>query len=186
METASVGAGVAASGQYTWNRSGGPKTQSSSGAGPGSSCLVLMCRRGLRARRSPGPSPMVTAPPPCGDRPRVSVPPELSAMRRAMSRPGPVEPPLDSVRVDSLRRPASRCAPSPSRFMGDNETRMYVKRPPRAVQGGPVSAPDDGYLRLAAIRSVRLGMKLAVECRGRNCAPFPANHGVFSHARQPC
>jgi len=40
------------------------------------------------------------------------------------------------VRVDTLRKPLSRRAPSRSRYlMAPHETGSYVKRPPRAIQG---------------------------------------------------
>jgi hypothetical protein len=102
----------------------------------------LMCRRGLRARRSPGPSPMVTAPPPCGDRPRVSVPPELSAMRRAMSRPSPVEPALDSP----------RCAGSGCENQARCRRQPPTHRPRYAARPGPrmPSPPPCGRRRSRA------------------------------------
>ena len=45
-----------------------------------------------------GPSPTVTTPPPEADRPMISIPPEDSAIRRAISRPRPVDPILDRPR----------------------------------------------------------------------------------------
>src|SRR5215468_3016229 len=44
------------------------------------------------------PRPKVTDPPPEGEWPMVSVPPEASAIRRTMSRPRPVEPPVELPR----------------------------------------------------------------------------------------
>ena len=63
--------------------------------GSGSPFRVRRWRRAPSGGAAAGPSPTVTDPPPETERPRVSVPPEDSAIRRAMSRPSPVDPPLD-------------------------------------------------------------------------------------------
>ena len=56
------------------------------------------CRRPGPSAPAGGPKPAVTQPPPAADLPTVSDPPDASAMRRAMSRPRPVDPALDRPR----------------------------------------------------------------------------------------
>src|SRR5262250_568968 len=91
---------------------GGPAGGGRRSGSPGGLFLVRRCRRAASAGPATGPRPTVTEPPPETERPMVSVPPEDSAIRRAMSRPRPVDPPLERPRsVESaLRKPGPSSA----------------------------------------------------------------------------